>query len=258
MGSDESYPFRRTLRRPLRNVSRGGGPAAGPPSASPSLPATAVEFWHGELGASSASAVGQLQGITLTGRNGPTVAPDPGFFNGRSVYQSTIIGARCWLGTSLATGVLSGARPWVFVVGRSRTVPSVTLQTLVDFGRAGSSDMRLQLSAANARGANSSSGHIQATNGVGDGLVHRYKMWTDESGGGGGTSYFAVDDAMVSGTTTGPLSGTITTIGLGSGAVVVQNVADASIAFVLACSADPTAAEEAALDAWAQAYWGAP
>jgi len=243
---------RRFARVAGRRSRSGGGFGGSVLSQRPPLPSVAVEYWHGELGASSANAVGQIQGITLPGQNTPLVAPDPGFFNGRAVYQASTSGNKCWLGSSLATVLASGTRPWVFAIGRWRTAPGAANQRMSGAGRTGSSDdMEINLTAGNVRQVFSSSGLCTASDGSGDTAVHRFKAWT-----AGTTANFTVDASNSTGTGANALPGNITGVAIGCSSGGLSNVGDVSVAFYLLCSAKPSAAEEAALDAWAIAYWG--
>lgn len=218
----------------------------------PPLPASAVEYWHGELGASAATAVGQIAGTVLTGRNTPAVAADPGFFKGRPVYTCTTVGSKCWLGSSLATVLAAGSRPYVYVIGRWRAVPGGANQRISGIGRTGSSDDGdIEVTAANVRQITSSSGAFTAINGVGDTAVHRLSAFTT-----GATTTLSVDGAGATGGGGAALPGNITGVSIGSNSGGVGNVGDVCVAFDLLCSAMPTAPEIAALDAWAIGYWG--
>lgn len=228
-------------------------------SQTPPLPASSVEYWHGELGASAASAVGQIAGITLPANGAPTVGPDGAFFNGRNVYKSTTSGSAYWRGAALASGIPSGAKPWVYAIGRWRSVPGGADKCLVGLDRSGASaECDLRVDSTGNRNTFSTSGYCVATNGVGDTNVHRIWAWANASAPFN-VGNLTVDDVNATGTsTTTGVSGSITGISIGGHGGSVYGVSDASVAFYLICLTTPSAGEISALNAWAQSYWGAP
>jgi hypothetical protein len=227
-------------------------------SQTPPLPASALEYWHGELGASAANAVGQIAGITMPGAGTPTVGPDGAFFNAKNVYQSSISGNRYWYRTNApGTIIAAGTRPYLYIIGRFRTVPA-SQQEIAGFGQH-ASGARLQVTstaAAVLQGwfGRTVFGLITVTNGTADTGVHRYEAWMDAS-----DCNFRVDGVNAQGAALGDTIGLINSAGIGTapsfGSV---ETADASLAFMLLCTAKPTDPEITALNAWATAYWGAP
>lgn len=84
-------------------------------------------------------------------------------------------------------------------------------------------------------------------------VPHKFKIWKD-----GTNANLQVDGAVTSVAHTGSLAANCNGVGLGAAGNVAAIPGDMSIAFYLLCSSKPTAAEQAALDAWALAYWGVP
>lgn len=237
----------------LRRSSGGGGGSGG--AAGLLLPASVVEYWHSEINCTASAWVGQVQGISLTGVNTPTVAADGANFNGRVVAQAAQAGAKIWRTTGLPTVLASGTRPWSFAVGRFRsTAASVTA---VSYGRpAGSHDMSLQHTTGAPNrfncfflgGANPNTAPTPSdTNG------HRFKGWMD-----GTNANLNVDDNNYALATAATLGGNVTALAVGANAADASAPGDVSIAFWLLCTAKPTATEEALIDAWAKSYWGVP
>src|SRR5215471_20048665 len=100
----------------------------------PPLPASAIEYWHSELGVSLVSGdvdtwTGQLRGTVMTQVNGrPKYLADGAFFNSRNVIQCSQYsnGARgmisaAALGTPL---FVTSSRPWFMSVYRVRQLPA--------------------------------------------------------------------------------------------------------------------------------------
>lgn len=223
-------------------------------SQTPPLPSsvTNVDYWHGELGASAANAVGQIAATTLPGQNTPTVGVDTGFFNNRTVYQATASGNRCWL-VGLGFNLIgAGTRPWMYVIGRHRTASPAALQELAAIGRSGfANECNIGLTAANNR--RGLLGASTVNNGTGDTNVHRFEGWKD-----GTNANFRVDGSNATTADASTLINAVRGIAIGSNSGSVADVGDVSVAFMLLCLAKPTEGEIAALNTWAQAYWGAP
>lgn len=219
------------------------------PPQQPPLPASAVAAWHSEINCSAASWTDYIGGRVLAGAFAPTVATDPGFFNGRVVGKSTSAGGACWRGTGLSGLPTAGSFPWTMAIFRLRDASVPAAEIVCAIGRDASND--------DARFLASPTSFISATTGgvnlVGPALdtaVHKFKAWKD-----GVNRNFVADAALFTAADATPLAANQFVATIGSGAAFP---ADASVAFFLVCSAKPSAAEEAALDAWAQAYFGAP
>lgn len=216
-------------------------------SQTPPLPASTVEYWHSELGCSPSAWVGRLQGLSLTGVGAPTVAVDGTNFRGRPVAQAAI-GGNHWRATGLPSILAASSRPWMAAAARYRT--SATTQT--GFGTAGAAEQQScsLITAANFQA------FMNATV-VNDGAVnttpHRFKWWWN-----GTTPSLTVDATTTSSVGATSIGQAITTVSVGVSAAAAANPANLSAGFLILCSSTPTAAEEAALDTWMQAYWGVP
>ena len=218
----------------------------------PPLPVTAVEFWHGELGASSGAAVGQLQGLSLTGQNTPVVAVDSANFNGRAVYQADATGNKCWFNSALGAVLPFGTRPYLYIIGRHRVTSPASEHDLFCIGRVGiSNETNIYLTSGNVRQILMLAG--TTSNGTGDTGVHRFEAWKD-----GTNRNFRIDGANATSADVSATSQNIQSIGLGTNSGSVANVGSVSVAFALLCSAKPSDDEIAVLDQWAQQYWAAP
>lgn len=217
----------------------------------PPLPSSVFDYWHGELGASAANAVGQVAGTAVTGQNSPTVGIDTGYFNERPVYQATRATGACWQAKMLVTPLDTGTRPWVFTVLRARAL-AADFQMLFEMGNyyVGQCDFDTRYSQLEV---GSFPGLWTVTGPAIDTRVHRLKTWTV-----GTAAYLQVDGTLYTNPSGGgALDNLISSFGIGAGCVG-GNVGDVSVAFVLICKSRPTAAEEAALDRWAMSYYGCP
>lgn len=232
----------------------GYGISGGSSSASqvPPLPLNALEYWHSELQCSSASWVGQLGGRVLSGVNSPTVAVDPGFFNGRPVAKSVSSTSSYWRGIGFTGLSLAGSRPWLYMVGRVRdTSPTGGFEIIYGIGRSGVDDDCRFLITSSFLAART--GGFNVTGPAANTAVHRFEMWQDPT-----TVFFDLDASSFTNTTSVVLPANTNAVAIGASSGVGNAPSDSNVAFALLCSAKPTVAEVAAIDAWAQAYWGAP
>lgn len=237
------------------SMGTGGGKAVSDPGAPP-LPASAIEYWRGDKGASAANAIGQILGYTLPGVGGPTVVTDGANFNGRTIYRATAAGAGWFLQQGVTIG--GGAFfPYVYIVARWRTVPAA----LQDLGGLGRFADRITIGI----GGNASGQHFGRTAGVVNGAhdisgpaintsVHRLECWWDAAG----LLSLRVDGALTTGSFVADTTVVNDCIGIGFNPGFPVQSPDASIAFMLLCSTVPSAGEIAALNTYAQTYWGAP
>lgn len=246
-------------------------PSIGDPGLPP-LPVSAVEYWHGERGASAANAIGQIAGTAIPGVNSPTVVSDAPHFNGRPVYFTLAAGAgsKYWAQPVLPTPLLSvGNRLYMCAIFRTRNVIAASsLYTAVSVRGGNHSPVgelialtydtnkygfqRFRSGAAN----NVLSLMIQDTG------VHFFECYVDATAG----MVLFIDGVQYGGNaeTAGLVSqidalsiGVILT-GAGIGVVDTSRTTNTSLAFWIICSALPAAGERAALRAWGQAYWGSP
>jgi hypothetical protein len=216
------------------------------PPQKPPPPAAAVAAWHSELSCASSAWIDYMGGKSLPGVNAPLVGIDPGLFNGRLVGRSTAGGVQYWRGTPLAALAALGTRPWMMLVARMRTT---TGGVMCGFGQDGVNDeMRLNASATNFL-ASGPSGVV--TGPPIDTALHRFKCWRD-----GTNRNLKVDETLFSVPDATAVTLPTTAVGLGGPSNATVATSDCSIAFMMVCSAKPSAAEEAALDAWSRAYWG--
>lgn len=235
------------IRRDARVHGRSG------PGPRPPLPLTSVEYWHSGLQCDASNWVGQILGTVLPGVNTPLVAADGSFFKGRPVAQTTAAGSKNWRNGALGTLLASGTRPWAYVIGRFQAIAATV--TLASYGRpAGSHDLSIQ----NVAGAPATYrafflGTIASSSPTAsDTNPHRFKAWLD-----GTNANLTVDATNYTAASGASLGGNVTAVSVGINAADgTSGQADCSVAFYLLCSAKPSAAEEAALDAWAAAYWG--
>lgn len=197
--------------------------------------------------------VGQIGSRTLTGAGTPTVGPDGSNFNGRNVAHTAISGSKHWRASGLATVLVAGTQPWGYVIGRFVSpVPAIT-GVLAGIGNTAISDNgTIRCNAGSGVRDCYFNGPIVA-NGVENFAPHRMKCWKD-----GTNAHFQVDATDATTPTATALTHNINCVSVGSAANQAANFANARMAFYLLCSAKPSAAEESALDAWAQSYWGVP
>lgn len=245
MARGDQIVIRRPTRRPLRYQQPGSNRTLGQ---RPPLPSSAVEYWHSELQCTAATWTGQILGLVLPGVNTPTVATDAGFFRGRPVGKTATSGNRVWRGNPLVGLPAAGSRPWVMLVARLRAIAGT--QQIISMGfDAATTEAQLFASATFFAATFSGSGNLNSTV-ASDTAVHRLKAWRD-----GTNRNVQVDGTLTSSADVG-VSIAVNTIALGCQSNAAGGFADADVAFAIICSAKPSAAEEAALDGWAQSYWG--
>ncbi|HXK17577.1 MAG TPA: hypothetical protein VNG33_07235 [Polyangiaceae bacterium] len=184
------------------------------------------------------------------------VAADPGFFKGRVVAQTDEGAIRNWVNRALPAFGTIGQRPWIFVVGRYRAV--TTLSPLATWGSTVSGNDGLYINApalAIVAQFNGNTGFSFPGPNPIDTKAHRFKTFLD-----GTNANLIVDYAAYTTPSAAALSYNWTAMAMGTLASTagIGYEASASLAYVLICSSKPSAAEEAALDAWAASYWGVP
>jgi hypothetical protein len=228
-----------------------GGTGGGGVSQLPALPSTAVAAWHSEITCTAASWTDYIGGRVLAGIGTPVVATDGAFFNGRVVAQAARTGAKTWANRTLPTVVASGTRPWLYGVWRLRATG--VIQMMFGFGAATHDYQSVYAETTPRVTGYINDGALGIPGPLADLAVHRHKLWLDGTNGN-----LTVDNTNFPVATAATIGGAVTAIALGAAAGSDINQCDVSIAFFLVCSAQPTAPEIAALDAWAQAYFGAP
>jgi hypothetical protein len=181
----------------------------------------------------------------------PTIATDGAFFNARAVMQSTTVGGKFFGNGSAFILYPPISRPYLYVIGRYRTVPVADVYML----ETGSHfSVTRFTSGCNAAGTNRGTFEVAiTTNGAADTAVHRFEAWMD-----GTNRNYRVDGSIASNADAGSINDNGNAIGIGGSATLGGSVSDSSVAFALVCSAKPTDPEITALNAWATAYWGAP
>lgn len=252
--------MRRRTRVPQRTILGGGGGG----SQLPPLPASAVEYWHSEKGITLVGSevsvwTGQLRAVALVPFNGSTARPtyvvDGTNFKGRSVVRSTRVGGRFMhsgtLGTPLA---LAGTKPHCYVIARQ-------------YSSDGNGQCCLMVSDVSPNHTNNfwmldtvgsyktewSGGGAAVFNGAISTTVHRLQCLSRASDG---KLSLRIDNSEYLGAITNvTIPSNYKAIQLGGGG---GGGGDYLLAFALLCSAEMSAAELAALDSWASAYFGSP
>lgn len=209
------------------------------------IPSTAIAMWHSEIACSPTAWVDQIGGRSLTGVGTPVVSADGAFFNGRTVAQAAITGSKTWLATFSALAVI-GSRPWLYAVGRSRTLDATSRHLVATNGvnglRARTTGFR---SLWNSAGSNDSAG-------AADTNPHILSTWLD-----GTNINLRVDASTVSAAFGAAITADMVSIAVGQD-TAGGAISDASVAFYLIASSKPSTAEILALDTWAKSYWGVP
>lgn len=253
--------IRRNVRGPA--VRRGGG---GTPQ-TPPLPASAVEYWHSELGVALAgvggtevdSWTGQLRGVVCVSAGGASQRPGYGVdganFNGRPVVQCASSPKRYLASAVLGTPLtLVGTKPYAYMISRFRDASSGTVLAFSDTLPSVSGFVCvIELRSGKYCSWWFPHAQVDSTVAISTNVV-RLETFIDAAG----SVVNRVDGVGTAGAATGltaPVTARAAQIGgdrlsgsLGSG--------NANHAFVLLCSAEITAPELAALNAWALAYWG--
>lgn len=260
-------------RRPGRNSGSGGGPGGSVvfPQVPP-LPASTLDYWHSELGAAISggtitSWTSQILGIAVNkgGQvNDANYGVDTGFFNGRAVVQMVKATPRVLINSAAPTIFTSGQRPYTFCVFRY-TAPSAD-STLFSFGILGTGFNYHEVIIDNAHGGGGGSASYYLNTNIDTPpnaavdnatvlgtTVHTSQAWCVTT-----TANLQIDNTNASNGATGAaIAATPTQVAFGQDAVGGR-FADVNMAFILCCSAVPSAGEIAALRSWASGYWGAP
>lgn len=251
-------------RRPGRNSGSGGGPGGSVvfPQVPP-LPASTLDYWHSELGLTPGASItawtSQIKGITVTNNqiNGPNYGVDTGFFNGRPVVQF-VLSPPSVLYIGVGTTMFAAAsRPYTFCVYRYRTA-SAGGQALYSFGTGATNEHMIVV---DSNHTNTLSGNVNQDalpSSVDNGVVMGTTVHTEQFWVAGSTANLTVDNTNATGTPVTPTTVNATvTVALGQ-QTAGGRFSDTSMAFLLCCSAVPSAGEIAALRSWASGYWGAP
>jgi hypothetical protein len=223
----------------------------------PPLPAATHSWWSGSHGMTPDNAFDQMPtGITLVGSSvlaadKPIVGIDGGFFNKQPVGQFNR--NSFWGRTALVTTIAAGDRPWLYLVARMRSIgPAAIIQSPAGIGVGPTPQAYLNFGLGDpawyVSGINWNAGGSVAVNT----LPHRFKTWV-----AGAVANLTIDDVPSTSFGGGALATSTTSIwmGIDPGG---NYPADACIALFLISKSKPTAAEEAALDAWARAFYGLP
>lgn len=230
-----------------RSGGGGGGSGGGGLSQLPPLPSGSIAAWHSELSCTPAAWVDYIGARSMVGTGTPVVAADPGFFNGRQVAQAAQSG-KSWSGTFAALA-LTGTRPWVYCVARSRTLDATSRNLIVVSGGG------IELGLLRNRNTNASATWNAAASVVaaaaGDTNAHKFSTWLD-----GVNISFKLDAPIATNIYAPALSADITTVTVGTSPLAGGREHDVSVAYLLIAAAKPAAAAESALDAWSLAYWG--
>lgn len=257
--SASAYITRRPAIRPLRSQSSVGKASAN--RATPPLPTTAVEYWHSELGVTVSTGVdvwtGQIAGKTapfnVAGAR-PAYGVDGSNFRGRNVVQCS---SNATLYNAAATMFLINTRPWTFQIFRYRTNGSTF--ALSDFG---SPTADAHMMSTGGGPADQLGGFINGASVTPNVLstvllgttVHSAQLWCV-----GADANIQVDSTLTTAVAGGgALAAATAAIGIGQTASGTFFTSESSHAFLLCCSALPSATEIANLMTWARAYWGVP
>ena len=212
----------------------------------PPLPASAVFGLHSEIRCTSSSWTDFIGGRVLPGVNSPTVGTDGSNFRGRRVAQPTTTGSKYWLGSGLGTIVAAGARPWMYVIGRARSVPDALTRYFIQTNGVNGLSFR----ANGFRCLWDSAGSL-TTAAAADTTPHEFSTWVTAS-----LTNLQVDSNLTTtGGYTAAMVANMTSVGIGSDSIG-GFIPDTAIAFVLICSSLPSVAERAALNAYSDSYWG--
>jgi hypothetical protein len=186
-------------------------------------------------------------------------AADGTYFRGMPVVQCALSGTQRALQVQGLAAPLfaSGSRPWIYNVFRFRATPTTDgFNAVSDFGVAGAADFmytrwrRFNSGANQQIGLQQSGGSDLALKDPGDLLPHRVKVWLDGTNANG-----ELDGTLFQTPNAGSLSSAVTAIGAGCAASAAVHVADVSLAKILACSAQPSAAQIAAVDNLVKSIW---
>ncbi len=210
------------------------------------VPSNTLEWWHAEKALTPAAWVGQLRGLTLLGVGTPTVAADGAFFRGRPAAQTFATG-KYWSGTFSAVA-LTGTRPWIYVVARSRTIDA-TSRNIVVISGGGIELGIIRNRTSSATGVWNAAASVTSA-GAGDTSVHKYSTWLD-----GTNLNLKLDTSTTQAVYAPALLADLTTVTIGTSPLAGGREHDASIVLLVIAAGKPPTAEEAALDAYSAATW---
>lgn len=228
------------------------------------MPASAVEYWHSELGVSLVggevdSWTGQLQGTVLATANGaaqrPAYGVDGSFFGGRPVVRSAITGTRYLKSAVVAPLVLAGSKPHIYWIMRWRTAADQnTAVVFADSLPTATAGMLHLVSSTDLWAYWYPHSPVVRT-----GLPNTSVCTSETFINSAGAEVFRFNGTSIVGATTGlSCPGDLRAVQIGGDRNRANAAADGSFAFVLLCASEMTAPELAALNAWATAYWGTP
>lgn len=214
----------------------------------PPLPASAIEYWHSEIECTPSAWVGQLRRVSLAGVGTPTVAPDTGYFGGRSVAQTFQTG-KLFYNRAISPALISaGTRPWMFIINRLRADGGGTYSE-AGFGAAAMGTTGLQVQTGTLRAVFNNGAVIVPTIPA-DLNAHQSEMWFD-----GANANAIVDGTAFTVASAAQNPADVSQVALGSLATTDAQFCDTSTAFILLCSTKPSDPEIAALRNWANSYW---
>lgn len=236
----------------------------------PPLPASAVEYWHSELGVALIGGevdtwTGQLRGLALqaiSASQRPTYAADGANFKARLVVQSNAAATRGLTLNPVAPPLtVAGSKPHAYLITRYRTLPAggnaffyISVDTLptaaaIPFGSLGVNTAGGLFSWWYPRtGTPVLSGTTLST------AVARLESLLDATN----TDIVRLNGAQIYAGSATATTSDATAMCVGHDRGGATSFLDASFAFFLLCASAMTAPELAALNAWAQAYWGTP
>jgi hypothetical protein len=219
----------------------------------PPLPANTVEYWHSELECTPTSWKGQILGSTIVSQSAtpPTVAPDPGYFNGRVVGQTVAATQSRWRNNAAFSPAIMAAGTPLYAFGVYRiqaTANSVGFS--FQPSTAGGTTAYIGANATRSIALLENRALIQGQT-EGSNAVHFSEFWIDGTNQNLQGEQNTLFTQGSGGVTTQPIAWI--TVGATPQGTVTYN---ASHAFYLLCNAVPTVAERDALKAWARSYWG--
>jgi hypothetical protein len=236
-------------------------------SPTPPLPATVttLALWQSDQGITGPvqSWPDSVNGIVLaqaTSARRPLLAADGSYFGGRVVVQTDVTNSRY-----MSTGVLgspliaAGTKPWFFSVMRCRGTTGVADQRRCyqcgDGGAGGSFDVSLVLDVPSGTKAVAAAANSNLIAGAASGILvpHLYSHGINAAG----QNQLLIDGASAGVAGAGLTAAACSLLSIGC-YIGPDQYNDLSLALLMVLSARPSGAEEAAMLAWSQAYYGTP
>lgn len=206
-----------------------------------------LEGWDASVGVANTAGVisswtGFILGTSVPSVGAPMYAADGSVFGGKQVVQASAATTSYLQNNSVPALTVNATRPWIHTIFRHRVLGPLG-DTVAAFGNA--SNTQLSLDAANATQLRGLGAGSSATGpATRDTVRHSGQVYLD-----GTNVNLVIDNSVIAQTATAATNVSYTSVAFGAFTNVAgARVSTASIAWVLLCSAAPSAGQIAAIE----------